>query len=64
MWLLVYVLSGLVESLLGKKGQAALLSDAAPSVQSPRGLSCFLIWLLVYVLSGLVEGLMSQRGSG
>ena len=42
MCLLVYVLSGLVESLLAKRGLAALLSDVAPSVQSPRGLTLLL----------------------
>ena len=42
MWLLVYVLSGLVEGLLGKRGLAALLSYVAPSVQSPRGLTVLL----------------------
>ena len=31
MWLLVVVLFGLVEGLLGKRGLPALLSDVAPS---------------------------------
>ena len=46
MWLLVCVVSGLAEGLLGKRGLAVLLSDMT----------------LVYVISFLVKGLQSPRG--
>ena len=45
MWLLVCVVSGLIEVLLGRRGLAA---------------PCFLVWLLVCVYSRLAEGFLGE----